>query len=464
MDHMFRDPGALDRPVDEVMSPPLPTVGIGQPVQLVVELLEGASGGAGARRRPTHGGAQPVRRAEPSSPAAPRRAFMSEPAAGFDDPGESTPGSRPIPTTRRGRAADHAVDHVRPDGGRRARRVRVRAQRQPDPRRPRDVPRRRSKAQPTASRSPAAWPPRTPSCACSAPGDRVVLGNDAYGGTFRLIDKVHAPERASRGRRVDLTDLDALADGVAGRHRAWCGSRRRPTRCSTIVDIAAVAALAHAHGALVRRRQHVRHAVPAAAARARRRHRRALDDEVPRRPLRRRRRLRRHSTTTRSPSGSASCRTRPAPCRRPFDCYLVLRGRQDARGAHGPPLRERRGASSHALVRTRGRSGDVPGPRRPSRPRRRGPPDARLRAAWCRSRRAAARHGALEVVARTRLFTLAESLGAVESLIEHPGRMTHASVAGSPLAGRPGADPAVGRHRDEADLVADLAQALNSTH
>ena len=40
---------------------------------------------------------------------------------------------------------------------------------------------------------------------------------------------------------------------------------------------------------------------------------------------------------------------------------------------------------------------------------------------------------ALEVCDRTRLFTLGESLGGVESLIEHPGRMTHASVAGSPL-------------------------------
>jgi cystathionine gamma-synthase len=40
---------------------------------------------------------------------------------------------------------------------------------------------------------------------------------------------------------------------------------------------------------------------------------------------------------------------------------------------------------------------------------------------------------ALDICARTRLFTLAESLGGVESLIEHPGRMTHASVAGSPL-------------------------------
>jgi len=40
---------------------------------------------------------------------------------------------------------------------------------------------------------------------------------------------------------------------------------------------------------------------------------------------------------------------------------------------------------------------------------------------------------ALKVAERTELFTLAESLGGVESLIEHPGRMTHASVAGSPL-------------------------------
>jgi cystathionine gamma-synthase len=40
---------------------------------------------------------------------------------------------------------------------------------------------------------------------------------------------------------------------------------------------------------------------------------------------------------------------------------------------------------------------------------------------------------ALRVAAATKLFTLAESLGAVESLIEHPGQMTHASAAGSPL-------------------------------
>jgi cystathionine gamma-synthase len=68
---------------------------------------------------------------------------------------------------------------------------------------------------------------------------------------------------------------------------------------------------------------------------------------------------------------------------------------------------------------------------------------------------------ALKLVARTRVFTLAESLGAVESLIEHPARMTHASVAGSPLA----VDPALVRIsvglETAADLVDDLRQALD---
>jgi cystathionine gamma-synthase len=67
---------------------------------------------------------------------------------------------------------------------------------------------------------------------------------------------------------------------------------------------------------------------------------------------------------------------------------------------------------------------------------------------------------ALQVCKRTQIFVLAESLGGVESLIEHPGRMTHASTAGSPLE-----VPAdlvrlsVGIESAD-DLVADLSQAL----
>jgi cystathionine gamma-synthase len=69
---------------------------------------------------------------------------------------------------------------------------------------------------------------------------------------------------------------------------------------------------------------------------------------------------------------------------------------------------------------------------------------------------------ALELVSRTRLFTLAESLGGVESLIEHPARMTHASAIDSPLA----VDPALIRLsvgiESTDDLVADLHQALDA--
>jgi cystathionine gamma-synthase len=67
---------------------------------------------------------------------------------------------------------------------------------------------------------------------------------------------------------------------------------------------------------------------------------------------------------------------------------------------------------------------------------------------------------ALSVVERTRLFFLAESLGGVESLIEVPGPMTHASVAGSDLEVPPTlVRLSIGiEHPD--DLVADLARAL----
>jgi cystathionine gamma-synthase len=69
---------------------------------------------------------------------------------------------------------------------------------------------------------------------------------------------------------------------------------------------------------------------------------------------------------------------------------------------------------------------------------------------------------ALAVVERTQLFALAESLGAVESLIEHPARMTHAAAAGTPLA----VDPALIRLsvgiESCSDLLEDLTSALDS--
>jgi cystathionine gamma-synthase len=58
------------------------------------------------------------------------------------------------------------------------------------------------------------------------------------------------------------------------------------------------------------------------------------------------------------------------------------------------------------------------------------------------------------------VFTLAESLGGVESLIEHPGRMTHASVAGSALEVPADLVRVSVGIEDAADLLADLDQAL----
>ena len=62
---------------------------------------------------------------------------------------------------------------------------------------------------------------------------------------------------------------------------------------------------------------------------------------------------------------------------------------------------------------------------------------------------------------RTELFVLAESLGAVESLIEQPGLMTHASVPGSPLEVPDNLLRLSVGIESAADLVADLEQALN---
>jgi len=67
---------------------------------------------------------------------------------------------------------------------------------------------------------------------------------------------------------------------------------------------------------------------------------------------------------------------------------------------------------------------------------------------------------AVVVLARTRLFTLGESLGGVESLIGYPARMSHASMAGTPLAPGPGLIRLSVGIEDVEDLVADLSQAL----
>lgn len=68
------------------------------------------------------------------------------------------------------------------------------------------------------------------------------------------------------------------------------------------------------------------------------------------------------------------------------------------------------------------------------------------------------------VAAATRVFILAESLGGVESLLDHPASMTHASLAGSPLQVDEGLlRLSVGIEHAQ-DLIDDLTQALHQAH
>ena len=145
----------------------------------------------------------------------------------------------------------------------------------------------------------------------------------------------------------------------------------------------------------------------------------------------------------------------------PFDCYLVLRGVKTL-----AVRMERHCANARAVV-------DLlvghPAVDRVLYPQL---PDHPGHAAAAKQMRdfggmvsftcAGGEAAALEVVRRTSLFTLAESLGAVESLIEHPGRMTHASVAGSALEVPAALVRLSVGLESSADLVADLGAALDA--
>ena len=176
------------------------------------------------------------------------------------------------------------------------------------------------------------------SCSCCAPGDHVVACDDVYGGTFRILDKVFAP-LGIEFDWVDMTEPRNVERGAAPEHALiWVETPTNPLL--KIVDIARAS-----------RGSRGRRGVPLAVdntfatpvlqrplelgADAGR----ALDDQVPERPRRRGRRRDRHQRRGARASACASCRTPPARVPSPFDCYLVLRGAQDAAAARAPALR-----------------------------------------------------------------------------------------------------------------------------
>ena len=287
------------------------------------------------------------------------------------------------------------------------------------------------------------------------PGDHVVLADDVYGGTYRLITKVLGPWGLACDT-ADLTDPASIAAAVGPRTRfVWVETPSNPML--KIVDLAAVVEIADAAGARV-----------------------VVDNTFAtpalQRPLALGCDVVVHSVTKYLGGHSdliggalvtsdddlieqlAFLVNAVGAVPGPMDCYLALRGlktlavrmRAHCEGAaavaaflaehprvthvHYPGLASHPG---HALAarQMQGFGGMI-------------------------SFEVASAEEALAVAAGTELFFLAESLGGVESLIEVPGPMTHASVAGSPLE-----VPAnlirlsVGiEHPD--DLIADLARAL----
>jgi cystathionine gamma-synthase len=242
---------------------------------------------------------------------------------------------------------------------------------------------------------------------CSA-GDHVVLPNDLYGGTYRLVDKILSRWGLSYDL-VDQTDLDAVAAAVRDETRLiWVETPTNPLL--NVVDVRGV--VARRRGALV-----------------------AVDNTfatpVNQRPLELGADFVVHSTTKylgghSDTIGGAAIARDPdwhehihlvqkavGAVPGPFDCFLVHRG---LRTLH---LRMRAHAESAAAVVAFLQDAD-------------GVTDVR----WPGfSGMVGFRHpAAIEIAQSTRLFTLAESLGGVESLIEVPAPMTHRTVADSAAA------------------------------
>jgi len=287
------------------------------------------------------------------------------------------------------------------------------------------------------------------------PGDHVVLPNDVYGGTYRLLAKVLSGWGIGFDV-VEMTDADAFRGAVRAETRiVWVETPTNPLL--KVVDISAAAAIAHDAGALC-----------------------VVDTFATpylQRPLELGADVVVHSVTKYLGGhsdlvGGAVVTNDEGLAERlrflqnavgavpgPMDCYLALRGVKT--------LAVRMEAHCRGAKRIAEFLSDHPKVTRVHYPGIPGHPGFEVAVRQMKdfggmvSFEVGSKEEAVRVAQRTKLFFLAESLGGVESLIEVPAPMTHASVADSPLA-----VPdtlirlSVGiEHPD--DLVADLDRALS---
>ncbi|WP_067135367.1 cystathionine gamma-synthase [Microtetraspora malaysiensis] len=289
-----------------------------------------------------------------------------------------------------------------------------------------------------------------------APGDHVLIPDDAYGGTFRLFAKVLERWGVSY-EPVSIGDVDAVRAAVRPETKViWVETPTNPLL--GIADIAGLASVAHDAGALL-----------------------AVDNTFAspylQQPIGLGADVVIHSTTKYAGghsdvvggalvAASAELGERLAYHQNamgavagPFDAWLTLRGLKTL-----AVRMERHCDNAERVVELLASHPKVTQVLYPGLPEHPGHEVAakqmRRFGGMVSFRVAGGEQAAVEVCNQAKLFTLGESLGGVESLIEHPGRMTHASAAGSPLE-----VPAdlvrlsVGIETAD-DLLADLSRAL----
>jgi cystathionine gamma-synthase len=287
------------------------------------------------------------------------------------------------------------------------------------------------------------------------PGDHVLLADDVYGGTYRLLSRVLAPWGLAF-ETCDLTDPSAVSGAIRDDTRfVWIETPSNPLL--KIVDIEAVSEIAHERGAKVVVDNTF--ATPAAQ-----------------RPLAFGADVVVHSVTKYLGGhsdliGGALVTSDPdlvepltflvnavGAVPGPMDCYLALRGLKTL-----AMRMDRHAASAGAIaafLQEHPKVNQVYYPGLPGHPGHDVAARQMSNFGGIVSFTLGSPEEAVDVSQRTELFFLAESLGGVESLIEVPGPMTHASVAGSPLEIAPELIRlSVGiEHVD--DLIADLERAL----
>jgi cystathionine gamma-synthase len=288
------------------------------------------------------------------------------------------------------------------------------------------------------------------------PGDHVVIPDDAYGGTYRLISKIMKPWGLEYDP-VHVADVDAVRAAVRPSTKAiWVETPTNPLLA--IADIAALAQVAHDAGVLL-----------------------VVDNTFAspylQRPLALGADVVVHSTTKYLGGHSdvlggalivsdvalgselAFHQNSMGAVGGPFDAWLTLRGIKTL----GVRM-DRHCANAQRIAEFLSRHPKVSAVRYPGLPDHPGHETAakQMRAfgGVVSFQLTAGEEAALQVCDSTRLFILGESLGGVESLIEHPARMTHASTAGSPLEVPANLIRLSVGIEDCDDLLADLERAL----